>query len=84
MENTFELLLWPFEWSNQIQANGFKRSANKRKGCRSHRLEINYARTWFIHIVAPTNSEGCRADTNKAYTISRWNTKEQMVFLVQM
>ncbi len=84
MENTFELPLWPFEWSNQIQANGFKRNANKRKRCSSRCLDINYARMWLIHIVAPTNNKGCKVDINKAYTISRWNTKEQLVFLVQM
>jgi hypothetical protein len=37
-----------------------------------------------LSILLPTNSEGCKANINKAYTISRWNTKEQLVFLVQM
>ncbi len=47
-----ELFLWPFEWLNQIHANGFKRSVNKKKGCSIHCLDNNYARMWFIHIVA--------------------------------
>lgn len=80
MENTFELPLWPFEWLNQIQANGLKRNANKRKGRSSHCLDSNYARMWFIHIVAPTNSEGYKVDINKAYTISRWNTMNNWFF----
>jgi hypothetical protein len=38
---------------------------------------------WLVHVVAPPKDEGCQIDTNKAYTILKWNIKVHLVILVQ-
>lgn len=55
------------------------KGVNRRRRCNSPCLYITSARMWLVHILGPTKDEGCKANTNKAYTISKWNTKEQLM-----
>ncbi len=36
-----------------------------------------------IYKPTTTKDEGCKVDTNKGYTILRWNTKKELVVLVE-
>lgn len=55
----------------------------EKKRFNNHYLDINYVRMWLVHVVAPPKYEGCQIDTNKAYTILKWNIKVHLVVLVQ-
>ncbi len=61
-----------------------RKNANIRRGFNNHYLNINYLGTWPTHIVALIKDEGRQTNTKKAYTIPRWNTKNQLVVLVQV
>jgi hypothetical protein len=39
---------------------------------------------WLVHVVAPPKNEGCQIDTNKVYTILKWNIKVHLVVLAQV
>jgi hypothetical protein len=39
---------------------------------------------WLVHVVAPPKDEDCQIDTNKAYTILKWNIKIHLVVFVQV
>jgi hypothetical protein len=38
---------------------------------------------WLDHVVAPLKNEGYQIDTNKVYTILKWNIKGHLVVSVQ-
>ncbi len=37
---------------------------------------------WTFHMLTTTKDEDCIVDTNKGYTISKWNIRKQSVVLV--
>jgi hypothetical protein len=44
--------------------------------CNSDYLDFSYARLWTNHKPIKTKDEGYRANTNKGYTISKWDIRE--------
>jgi hypothetical protein len=56
----------------------------EKKRFNNHYLDINYVRMWLVHVVAPPKNDGYQIDTNKAYTILKWNIKVHLVVLVQV
>jgi len=47
----------------------------KKKGCNSDYMDINYSKMWIVNKLATIKDESCRTNTNKGYTIPRWDTK---------
>jgi len=44
--------------------------------CNSDYLDFSYARLWTNHKPIKTKDESYRANTNKGYTISKWDIRE--------
>ncbi len=49
--------------------------AYRKRGCCNDQVDLRHVRMWTIHKFTTTKDEGCRTNTNKGYTISKWNTR---------
>jgi len=83
MEHSNELSLSPHEWKNQIHQDGAMRCIYKIRRCNSNCMDVSYARMWIIHKPMTIKNERRRANTNKGYTIPRWDIMQQLVVMVQ-
>jgi hypothetical protein len=46
-------------------------------------MNLNYVEMWIIHKLTTTKDEGCKAHTNKGYTLPKWDTMQELMVLVQ-
>jgi hypothetical protein len=46
------------------------------KKCYNDEVDLRHARMWIVHKPRTIKDEGYKANTNKGYTISKWNTRQ--------
>jgi hypothetical protein len=48
----------------------------QKQGCCNDQMDLKYAKMWNMHKLTTTKDQGCKANTNKAYTILKWNIRQ--------
>lgn len=84
MEHWLEFTFWSLKQQNKIPKNGAKRCVYKRRGCCNGSMNLNYVGMWTIHKLTTTKDEGCKAHTNKGYTLPKWDTMQELMVLVHL